>query len=166
MARWNVTGGTRLEPSGSSWPEPPPGVSAPEPKALAGFRVLIVEDEIDCRELLAFVLSDAGALIESASSATEGFEALLNFHPQLLVSDIGMPVEDGYSFIRRVRALDVADGAAVPAIALSAFTRTIDRERAVAAGFSLYVGKPFIPADLVSAAHHLIASATRPRLAS
>jgi CheY-like chemotaxis protein len=166
MARWNDTGWPRLEARGSSWPEPLPVVSAPAPKALAGYRVLVVEDDTDCRELLEFVLVDAGAVVEGAMSAAEGFDTLLRFHPELLVSDIGMPAEDGYSFIRRVRALDLADGGAVPAIALSAFTRTKDSERALSAGFSLYIGKPFIPADLISAAHHLVVSATRPRLAS
>jgi CheY-like chemotaxis protein len=166
MARWNDTGWTRLEARGSSWPELPPSVPAPAPKALAGYRVLIVEDDTDCRELLAFVLVDAGAVVESAASASEGFDTLLCFHPELLVSDIGMPVEDGYSLIRRVRALHVAAGGAIPAIALSAFSRAKDSERALDAGFSLYIGKPFMPADLVSAAHRLIVSVTRPRLAS
>jgi CheY-like chemotaxis protein len=166
MARWNDTGWARPEARGSSLPEPPPSFSAPPPKALAGYRVLVVEDDIDSRELLELVLVDAGAVVESAVSAAEGFDTLLGFHPELLVSDIGMPVEDGYSFIRRVRALDLAHGGAVPAIALSAFTRTTDCERALSAGFSLYIGKPFIPADLIIAAHHLVVSATRPRLAS
>jgi CheY-like chemotaxis protein len=165
MARWNDTGGARLEARGATRPEPAPSFSAPAPKALAGHRVLIVEDDVDCRELLEFVLVDAGALVESAASAADGFDTVLRFHPELIVSDIGMPVEDGYSFIRRVRALDLADGGGVPAIALSAFTRTTERERALKEGFSIYIGKPFIPADLVNAAHQVI-SATCPKLAS
>jgi CheY-like chemotaxis protein len=130
----------------------------PAARSLAGLRVLVVEDDTDGRELMSAVLLDAGAVVESAASVPEGFEILRRFHPDLLLSDIGMPDEDGYSLMRRVRALSTAEGGAVPAIALSAFTRPEDQSKALSAGFSLHIGKPVIPAELVRAAHALIAS--------
>jgi CheY-like chemotaxis protein len=123
--------------------------SAPRPQgALAGLRVLVVEDDADARELVSAILEDAGAIVRSAESAESGFAAVSAFRPQLLVSDIGMPGEDGYSLIRRVRALG-ADGG-MPSVALTAFTRAEDRAKALLAGFTVHMGKPVNPAELVS----------------
>ncbi len=118
---------------------------------LGGLRVLVVEDDPDARELVAAILEDAGAVVESAESAAAGFAAVQAFRPQLLVSDIGMPDEDGYSLIRRVRALGVAGGGAIPSIALTAYTQAQDRAKALDAGFNLHMGKPIKPTDLVAA---------------
>ena len=118
---------------------------------LAGVRVLVVEDDADARELVTTILEDAGAVVESAPSAASGFDAVRRFHPQLLVSDIGMPDEDGYSLIRRVRALADEEGGAIPSIALTAYTRREDRDKAIGAGFTLHMGKPISPLALITA---------------
>jgi CheY-like chemotaxis protein len=119
--------------------------------SLEGLRVLIVEDDPDIRFLLDCILTEAGAEVASAESAAEGFDAVRGFHPQLLVSDIGMPSEDGYSFIRRVRALGAGAGGLIPSIALTAFTSDADRAKALRAGFTLHMGKPVEASDLVCA---------------
>jgi PAS domain S-box-containing protein len=124
---------------------------------LLGVRVLVVDDDRDARDLLSAVLAQAGALVEVASSAEAGFSALRSFRPHVLVSDVGMPGEDGLSFMRRVRALDPAEGGAVPSIALTAYTRGEDRTKALAAGFTEYVGKPVDPDQLVAAIEGLAA---------
>jgi CheY-like chemotaxis protein len=122
---------------------------------LRGLRVLVVEDDMDIRELLIAVLADAGAVVESAESAAQGLNAVACFHPQLLVSDIGMPGEDGYSFIRRVRALGAHAGGDIPSIALTAFSSVTDREKALGAGFTVHLSKPIDPIDLVCAVKDL-----------
>lgn len=119
--------------------------------SLDGLRVLVVEDDPDIRFLLGCILTEAGAQVASAESAAEGLETLQGFHPQLVVSDIGMPCEDGYSFIRRVRALGADAGGLVPSIALTAFTTDADRAKALGAGFTLHMGKPVEASDLVCA---------------
>jgi CheY-like chemotaxis protein len=125
---------------------------------LSGLRVLIVEDDADARELVTAILEDAGAVVEAAESAATGFAAMRSFRPQLLVSDISMPDEDGYSLIRRVRALGASDGGAIPSIALTAYTRIEDRAKALRAGFNLHMGKPVRPVDLVVAVKTLATS--------
>jgi CheY-like chemotaxis protein len=132
--------------------------AAPAPlvdRSLAGLRILVIEDDTDARELLSAVLIEAGAVVECASSVATGYDAFSRFNPDLLLSDIAMPEEDGYSLMRRVRALPPAEGGCVPAIALTAFTRSEDRIKALEAGFSLHMGKPVFPAALVRAAHTL-----------
>ncbi|MCY1047598.1 response regulator [Corallococcus sp. bb12-1] len=117
---------------------------------LQGLQVLVVDDEPDARELLSVVLESRGALVVTAASAREGFDKLRLFRPQVVLSDIGMPGEDGYSFIRRLRALPEDQGGHTPAIALTAFARMEDRTRALLAGFQMHVPKPIDPAELVS----------------
>ncbi len=126
--------------------------------ALDGLRVLVVEDDNDIRELLTTVLADAGAEVASAASAASGLAAVRCFHPQLLVSDIGMPDEDGYSFIRSVRALGAEGGGDIPSIALTAFTSPNDRNEALRAGFTLHLGKPIAPLDLIFAVKGLVST--------
>ena len=126
--------------------------------ALKGLRVLVVEDDPDARELVSAILEDAGAVVESAESAASGFDAVRAFHPELLVSDIGMPGEDGYSLIRRIRALGAEEGGRIPSIALTAFTRAEDRAKALGAGFTAHLGKPVSPLDLVAAVKTLASS--------
>jgi len=123
---------------------------APSAHALAGVRVLVVDDETDTRELVQTVLAQAGATVEAAGSAREALAVLTRFIPQIIVSDVGMPGEDGYSFMRRVRALETAEVRTVPAIALTAYTRSADRAKALAAGFTTHLGKPINVAELVS----------------
>jgi CheY-like chemotaxis protein len=124
---------------------------------LSRVRVLLVEDDADARELVGAILVEAGAVVKSVSSAAAAIEALPRFRPQLLVSDIAMPDEDGYSLIRRIRALDAAHGGAIPSLALTAYTRTEDRTKALAAGFTTHIGKPVNPKDLIAALSNLAA---------
>jgi len=133
---------------------PPPAEPARvvEPGLLKHLRVLVVEDELDARELIAAVLSGAGADVRTVGSAREGYDTLRSgFHPDVLLSDIGMPGEDGFAFIRRVRALPPDEGGTVPALALTAFARDEDRARAVATGFQAHLGKPVSPEHLCEA---------------
>jgi CheY-like chemotaxis protein len=124
---------------------------------LEQLRVLLVEDDPDARELVGAILVNAGAVVKSFSSAGAAYEAFATFRPQLLVSDVAMPDEDGYSLIRRIRALDPKQGGAIPAIALTAYTRAEDRTKALAAGFTTHIGKPVNPVDLVVALRNLAA---------
>jgi CheY-like chemotaxis protein len=112
-----------------------------------------VEDDEDSREIVALVLEQCGAEVDSADSAL----AQLNADPPtIIISDIGMPGTDGYAFIRIVRTLPANQGGDLPAIALTAFTREIDRAEATAAGFQAHVAKPVIPVALVSAIHRAL----------
>jgi CheY-like chemotaxis protein len=117
--------------------------------------VLVVDDDPDARDLLTHVLSNAGATVESGESASAGLEKVRSFRPHVLVSDIGMPGEDGYSFVRRVQSLELSEGGAIPSIALTAYTRIEDRNKALAAGFTTHIGKPVNPDDLVAAVENL-----------
>ncbi len=123
---------------------------------LAGVRVLVVEDDEDSRELLTGVLEDAGAEVEAASHADAALAALERFRPDVLVSDIGLPGEDGYALIRRVRALGVDRGGSVPAIALTGFADLEDSRRAITAGFQVHVAKPIDPALLTHAVANVV----------
>ncbi len=120
------------------------------PPSLAGKRILVVDDDDDGRELVKDIFEDCGCFVRTASSAAAAMTAMAAEVPDVLVSDIGMPMEDGYALIRRVRDLPAADGGGVPAVALTAFAREEDRERALNAGFMIHVAKPIQPAELVS----------------
>ena len=126
--------------------------------ALTGVRVLVVEDNTDARELLALALADAGAEVSSAASAGEAMETLQRLKPDVLVSDIQMPDEDGYTLIRKVRALAPNAGGQIRAAALTAYTRTEDRARALRAGFQAYVAKPVQVDELVAVVANLVDS--------
>ncbi len=119
-------------------------------RALSGLRVLLVDDEADGREATAMLLSSEGALVETADSAGAALQALDRALPDLLLSDIGMPEEDGLSLVRRVRARAVARGGGIPAVAITAFARAEDRAQALLSGFDGYVTKPIDPALLIS----------------
>ncbi|MEP7050476.1 MAG: response regulator [Pseudomonadota bacterium] len=116
--------------------------TAVERQELSGLRVLVVDDEEDSRDIVAAMLTHEGAEVGTAPSAQEGFELLTRFLPHVLVSDIGMPVEDGYSFVARVRQLPAEAGGKTPSIALTAYTSAEDRRRALGAGFNVHLGKP------------------------
>jgi CheY-like chemotaxis protein len=135
----------------------PPSASAAASSELdlEGVRVAIVEDDPDSRELLVAIFAAAGADVSSAASAGEGFELVSVTAPQLLVSDIAMPYEDGYSLMRRVRAAESAGSAALPAIALTAFGGDEARRRALRAGFSLHMCKPVDAPAILAAAKRL-----------
>ncbi len=118
-------------------------------RVLSGLRIVIVDDEPDARELLAELLTHEGAEVVVATTADEAFDAIVQHRPDVLVSDVGMPVEDGYALMRRVRGLSIARGGRTPAIALTAYVREEDARRALAAGFQRHVGKPVDPRELV-----------------
>jgi PAS domain S-box-containing protein len=117
---------------------------------LDGVTVLVVDDEEDARRLMIEVLSEYGATVISARSVAEAFELLAAHSPNVLVSDIAMPEEDGYSLIRRLRGLPTEAGGRTPAVAVTAYARLSDRVRAVSAGFQFHLAKPVEPAELAS----------------
>jgi CheY-like chemotaxis protein len=126
--------------------------------------VLVVDDDRDARELLSRILEQAGAAVELAESAAEALAKLPRSRTDVLISDIGMPDADGYELIRRVRSLPSGDGAATPAIALTAFARSEDRTRALRAGYQLHIAKPVEPTELITAVASLaVRSSTVPR---
>jgi CheY-like chemotaxis protein len=126
------------------------------PDRLDGLRVLVVDDEPDTRELLKAGLGQCGAEVVMAGSAGEALEAMATVVPDVLISDIGMPGEDGYDLIRRVRQLPVESGGRVPAIALTAYARTEDRMQALKAGYQMHVPKPVELAELMAVAASLV----------
>jgi CheY-like chemotaxis protein len=123
------------------------------PDALRGVDILLVEDNADARELLATLLTSAGARVALAASAPEALAYLLDHQPDVLVADIGLPGQDGYTLLEQVRSRESQQPAprALPAIALTAYTCFEDRLRAFAAGYQLHLGKPVEAADLINA---------------
>jgi CheY-like chemotaxis protein len=110
----------------------------------------VVDDDRDGLELIAAMLTGSGAQVRRCASATEAFAVLQEWRPDILISDIEMPGEDGYTLIRRVRALTDAALARIPAVALTAYGRAEDRSRTLSAGYSMHVPKPVDPAELVT----------------
>jgi len=120
--------------------------------SLKGLRILVVDDDPDARQLIERLLTEAGAMVVTASAAAEAVEHIQRKEqrPDVLLSDIGMADEDGYSLIRRIRRLPIDEGAEIPAIAITAFARTEDRRKAMLAGFQMHVAKPADAAELVT----------------
>ncbi len=123
--------------------------------SLEGLRVMAIDDEPDTLEMIRHILERCRAQVRTATSALEGLKQLRTWTPDVLVADIGMPARDGYWLIRRVRDLAPERGGKVPAVALTAFARTEDRLRTLAAGYQTYVAKPVEPAELVAAVSSL-----------
>ena len=115
----------------------------------------------DARELVAASLGYYGAMVTVAASAAEGLALLPGTRPDVLLSDIAMQNEDGYSFIRRVRSLPASEGGTVPAVALTAYAAAGDRARASTAGFQLHVSKPFDPVELARIVQRLATTAAK-----
>jgi signal transduction histidine kinase/ActR/RegA family two-component response regulator len=128
--------------------------SAPIPleagPALNGLRVLVVDDEPDAREVTTAVLEERNADVTAVDSSAAALEAIDHAPPDVIVCDIGLPDEDGYVFIRQLRARPAARGGRVPAAALTAYARPEDRARALLAGFQAHVPKPVEPSELVA----------------
>lgn len=118
--------------------------------SLLGVKVLIVDDDADARELLRSILAHQGASARTAGSVKEALVQFNSRIPDVLLSDIGMPEEDGYELIRKVRNLNREQGGQVPAVALTAFARSDDRRRVISAGFHMHLAKPVEPAELVT----------------
>ncbi len=117
---------------------------------LDGVRVLVVDDEADARTLFCRILSDRGAKVELVSSAPAALRAIEGAAFDVLVSDIGMPKEDGYQLIQQVRALPAERGGGIPALALTAYARNEDQAKALDAGFDQHLTKPVDAAELIS----------------
>jgi signal transduction histidine kinase len=136
-----------------------PVAAAPEgPWPLAGLsrlRVLVVDDDPDSREVVREVLEQAGAVVAVAGSTPEALRVIAERPPDVLLSDLGMPGEDGYQLMRRVRALDPVAGGSVPAAALTAYTQAENKRAAQEAGFQGYLAKPIDPAELTAAVARL-----------
>jgi signal transduction histidine kinase/ActR/RegA family two-component response regulator len=123
------------------------GYQAP---SIAGLKVLVVDDEPDARSLMKRLLEEYGVTVVTAEGAEQGMQAIRQQKPDVVVSDIGMPVADGYQFIRNVRAMSDSEGGRVPAAAATAFARSEDRTRALLAGFQAHLTKPINPNELIA----------------
>ncbi|HSE22773.1 MAG TPA: ATP-binding protein [Pyrinomonadaceae bacterium] len=120
-----------------------------EMSSLHGLRVLLVDDEPEARQIITTVIARTGAWVQSCTSASEALSKLIEWRPDVLLSDIAMPEEDGYSFIGRVRALPKDKGGETPAAALTAYARDEDRRQALAAGYQMHIAKPISAPELV-----------------
>lgn len=133
----------------------------PNPKLLEGLRILVVDDEADARDLVETLLTGYGATVKSSASAADALEVLQSTVSEnrfdVLVSDIGLPDEDGNSLIRKIRNLEEAEVGRIPAVALTAYGRSVDRIRALSAGFQMHVPKPVEAVELAT----VIAALTR-----
>ncbi|WP_445301611.1 PAS domain-containing protein [Microcoleus sp. MOSTC5] len=125
---------------------------------LSGIHVLVVDDEADSREFVAFVLEQAGATVTSVASATKALQAFSQAVPEIVVSDIGMPEMDGYMLMRHIRSLPIEQGGQIPAIALTAYAGEMDRQQAIAAGFQRHLAKPVDPEAVVAIITKLLSS--------
>jgi signal transduction histidine kinase/ActR/RegA family two-component response regulator len=117
---------------------------------LDGVRILVVDDDRDAREMTHRLLEESGAMVATANSGPEAFDLVSEQYFDLMVCDIGMPGEDGYSLMRRIRALSREHGGAIPSIALTAYARPEDRAQALRAGFTDHMTKPVQPSELFS----------------
>jgi CheY-like chemotaxis protein len=139
-----------------------PGPSQNALPMLERVRVLCVDDEFDIRELLGLLLGGHGAQVVVVETAEQAMQLLRSFRPHVLTSDIGLPLEDGYSFIRRVRALEPSEGGNVPAVALTAYACAEDQRRAMNEGFQVHLAKPVDCDKLVSVITSLARTPERP----
>jgi PAS domain S-box-containing protein len=137
-----------LQTRAAESPADAPASSLADNIALDRIRIMIVDDEEETRDLLKMMLAAHGAEVLACSSAPEALRQMGDWKPEVIVSDIGMPIEDGYTFIKKVRSLE-QNGRATPAIALTAYARAEDRMRALAAGFQMHVPKPVEASELV-----------------
>jgi signal transduction histidine kinase/CheY-like chemotaxis protein len=136
---------------------------APE---LDGLRVLAVDNDSDARDLIKTILTQYGAVVETAGSTSQAltfFERPEEWEPELLISDIEMPEADGYQLIRQLREMESRRGRRAPAIALTAYARTEDRLRSLSAGFDMHVTKPVEPMELLTIVASLTGRLSRPR---
>jgi CheY-like chemotaxis protein len=121
-----------------------------ESNSLDGLRVLLVDDEPEARQIISTVVTRTGAQIETCTCASEALAKLMEWKPDVILSDIAMPGEDGYSFINKVRSLPREKGGETPAAALTAYARDVDRNQALAAGYQMHIAKPIGADQLVT----------------
>jgi PAS domain S-box-containing protein len=124
--------------------------------SLFGVRVVVVDDEADSRDFITKVLEHCQAEVQAVASVSEALRVILNWKPDVLISDIGMPLEDGYSLIRKVRSQPPEKGGKIPAAALTAYIRAEDRMRAIQEGYQLHLPKPIEPAELATVVASLV----------
>jgi CheY-like chemotaxis protein len=127
-----------------------PRSHAPSPDHLCDLRVLLLDDEPDARNLLGLILTSYEAEVRDCASAAEALQILDDWRPDVLVSDIGMPFEDGYELMGKVRAREPERGGLIPALALTAYARAEDARRALEAGYQAHVPKPVVPDELAT----------------
>ncbi|MCT7966033.1 PAS domain S-box protein [Laspinema sp. D1] len=125
--------------------------------SLEGVRVLVVDDEADARSLLTLVLEECGAQVQAAASVRQALIAIPQFYPQVLISDIAMPEEDGYTLIHQIRRMELSEGGYLPAAAVTAYARSEDRTRALKAGYDIHLPKPVDTAELIAVVERLAA---------
>lgn len=129
-------------------------------ESLQGLKILVVDDDVDSREFVTFVLEQDGAQVQMVASGFDALQALLESQPDILISDIGMPEIDGYELVRQVRLWTAEQGGQIPAIALTAYAGEYDQKQAIEVGFQQHLSKPVDPIELVKAVarlghHHL-----------
>jgi CheY-like chemotaxis protein len=134
------------------------GGEAVDSSLLTGVDVLVVDDDEDARLLLQMTLTGYGAVVTTAASAREALAAIERSVPHVVLSDIGMPHEDGYDLLRRLRARSPENGGAIPAIAVTAYASAADRSSTQAAGYQAHVAKPFEPGDVARLVRRLVSS--------
>jgi signal transduction histidine kinase/CheY-like chemotaxis protein len=146
----------RVELPASPGGAPAPVLPAPSTASVAlpsvslrGVRVLVVDDDQDSLDLFTRLLAETGAELRTAASVAEAMAIFRAWRPEVLVSDVEMPDEDGYSLIRRIRALPADEGGEIPAVAVTAYGRVSDRVRLLSAGYTMHVPKPVEPAELI-----------------
>jgi len=125
-------------------------------RKLDGLRIMVVDDEADSRDVLSAVLTRCGAEVKCCESTAEALKLFRAWKPDLLVSDIGMPVEDGYMLIEKLRKLRIKAAREIPAVALTAYATKEDKARALASGFQIHVPKPIEPAALIRSIANLM----------
>ena len=136
--------------TGRAEPIAPGEMSAAEMRSLDGLRVLLVDDEAEAREIISTVIGRTGAEVQTCISASDALSKLAEWRPDVILSDIAMPEEDGYSFIGKVRSLPREKGGETPAAALTAYARDEDRVQALAAGYQMHIAKPIGASQLVN----------------
>jgi CheY-like chemotaxis protein/anti-sigma regulatory factor (Ser/Thr protein kinase) len=137
---------------------PPSGVLA----RLDGVRVLVVDDEPDANEMVQALLSSCGAEVRVAASTRQALDILDRWRPDVIVSDIGMPEEDGYALIHQIRERPPEAGGEIPAVALTAYARIEDRVQILTAGFQMHVTKPVDPTELATVVASIVRSTRKP----
>ncbi|MDZ7960345.1 MAG: response regulator [Aulosira sp. DedQUE10] len=137
------------QPQNTEKAETAESISLP-PLPLNNVQLLVVDDDTDTRNFLTAALQQSGATVRAVSSVSEAMLEIQQYPPEILISDIGMPEEDGYALIRKVRLLEPEQGGQIPAIALTAYAREEDSTEAIEAGFDMYASKPIEPAKLIN----------------
>jgi PAS domain S-box-containing protein len=151
-----VGGGSRISPDGRKASTEP--VQAAEENHLDDLNILVVEDDADSRTMIVVLLEQSGAIVTAVASAREGLEVLETEKPDIIISDIGLPEEDGYEFMRKYRTLAPPDENFVPAIAFTAYAAKEDRRESLEAGYQMHLAKPIEPDELIRAIRNLVSS--------